>query len=55
MTTSKRKKTESLMGTYCPLAMVISKTKKTRDLRATPPLLCVVSGVAKFFLKIKKE
>jgi len=47
----KKKKIESIMGTYCPSAMVISKTKKTRELRATPPLLCVFEWCCQFFFK----
>jgi hypothetical protein len=48
MATSKRKKTESFMGTYYPSDGDF-KDKKTRELRATPPPLHAANGVANFF------
>jgi hypothetical protein len=48
MATSKRKKTESFMGTYYPSDGDF-KDKKTRELRATPPPpLRAANGVANF-------
>jgi hypothetical protein len=55
MTTSKREKHRERHGNLLPLGNGDFKDKKTRELRATPPLLCVVSGVANFYFFKKNE
>jgi hypothetical protein len=48
MSTSKRKKNRECHGNFLPLGDGDFEDKKTRELRATPPPLHAMNGVANF-------